>query len=65
MGYHCQNVGCTELLDRIDQLKLKAHIFGHIHEGYGEYLRGETRLINASTCTVRYAPTNPPIVFDL
>jgi hypothetical protein len=22
-------------------------------------------LINASTCTVRYAPNNPPIVFDL
>lgn len=65
MGFRCQNVGCIDLLHRIDQLKLKAHIFGHIHEGYGEYMRGETRLINASTCTVRYAPTNPPIVLEL
>lgn len=65
MEYHCKNVGCMDLLHRIDQLNLKAHIFGHIHEGYGEYRRGETRLINASTCTARYAPTNPPIVFDL
>lgn len=65
LGFRCQNVGCIDLLRRIDQLKLKAHIFGHIHEGYGEYVRGETRLINASTCTARYAPTNPPIVLDL
>jgi Icc-related predicted phosphoesterase len=65
MGFRCQNVGCIDLLHRIDQLNLKAHIFGHIHEGYGGYLRGETRLINASTCTVRYAPTNPPVVLDI
>jgi Icc-related predicted phosphoesterase len=65
MGFRCQNVGCIDLLHRIDQLKLEAHIFGHIHEGYGEYVRGETRLINASTCTARYAPTNPPIVLDI
>lgn len=54
-----------DLLHRIDQLKLKAHIFGHINEGYREYMRGEKRLINASTCTVRYAPSNPPIVLDI
>lgn len=65
MGFKCQNVGCMDLLERIDQLSLKAHIFGHIHEGYGEYRKGETLLINASTCTARYAPTNPPIILDI
>ena len=66
MGFQCRNVGCQDLLHRVDQLSsLKAHIFGHIHEGYGEYRRGQTRLINASTCTERYEPTNPPIVLDL
>lgn len=65
LGFTCQNVGCFDLLSRIDQLSLKAHIFGHIHEGYGCYERGQTRLINASTCTARYSPTNPPIVLDL
>lgn len=64
-GPSSQNAGCRDLLERIDQLALKAHIFGHIHEGYGEYQRGQTRLINASTCTRRYAPTNPPIVLDI
>ena len=65
LGFRCQNVGCVDLLHRIEQLSLKAHIFGHIHEGYGNYQRDKTRLINASTCTARYAPTNHPIVLDL
>jgi len=65
MGFECQNVGCGHLLNRIHELSLKAHVFGHIHEGYGEYSLGDTRLINASTCTEGYEPTNPPIVLDI
>lgn len=65
MGFKCQNVGCQDLLDRIDQLCLKAHVFGHIHEGYGQYQRGKIQLINASTCTARYLATNPPVVLEL
>ncbi len=65
LGFKCQNVGCIDLLDRIQQLSLKAHIFGHIHEGYGEYQQGQTTLINASTCTARYEPRNAPIVIEV
>lgn len=65
LGFKCQNVGCVDLLHRIQQLSLKAHIFGHIHEGYGEYWRGSTRLINASTCTARYEPNNEPVVVEI
>lgn len=65
LGFRCQNVGCTDLKFRIAQLSLTAHIFGHIHEGYGEYQRGDTRFINASTCNARYEPINPPIVLDI
>lgn len=65
MGFQYQNVGCANLSNRIHQLSLKAHIFGHIHEGYGAYSRGNTCLINASICTERYEPTNPPVVLDL
>jgi hypothetical protein len=32
--------------------------------GYGVSSDGDTVFINASTCTRRYQPTNPPIVFD-
>lgn len=60
-----ENVGCLDLLDRIEHLSLKVHVFGHIHEGYGEYSLANTRLINASTCTVHYRPDNRPIVLDV
>ncbi|MGC8119994.1 metallophosphatase domain-containing protein [Marinobacter sp. VGCF2001] len=65
MGFKSQNVGCADLLARIQELALKAHIFGHIHEGYGEYQQGQATLINASTCNARYEPRNAPIVIDL
>ncbi|WP_193074581.1 metallophosphatase domain-containing protein [Pseudomonas sp. FME51] len=61
----CRNVGCRDLLERIDELSLKAVVFGHIHEGYGLYQRGHTKLVNASTCTERYEPYNPPVILDL
>ncbi len=58
--------GCIDLLREIqDRIKPKVHVFGHIHEGYGVSSDGVTDFINASTCTFRYRPTNPPIVFEL
>jgi len=65
LGFKCQNVGCVHLRDRIYTLSLKAHIFGHIHEGYGEYQQGRAKLINASTCIARYEPRNAPIVIEI
>jgi len=41
------------------------HIFGHIHEGYGQTTDGHTQYINASTCDGRYHPGQAPVVFDL
>jgi Icc-related predicted phosphoesterase len=64
-GLEFDNVGCRDLQARVQQLTLQAHIFGHIHEGYGQYLRENTRFINASTCNVRYQPVNPPIIVEL
>ncbi len=65
LGWQNQNVGCVDLLHRVRQLSLKAHVFGHIHEGYGKYVQASTTFVNASTCTERYEPTNPPIVVDI
>ena len=59
-------VGCEALLDRLESLpSIKAHIFGHIHEGYGTKEHNGKMFINASICTVDYRPSNVPIVFDL
>jgi Icc-related predicted phosphoesterase len=64
-GGTAQNVGCADLLRRLSALSLKAHVFGHIHEGYGVYELGGVRLVNASSCTERYQPSNSPIVVEL
>jgi len=60
-----EKVGCADLLDVINNIKPKFHIFGHIHEGHGAVIGQSTAFINASTCTARYKPTNNPIVIDL
>jgi predicted phosphodiesterase len=59
------HVGCEELLKVVERVRPKVHVFGHIHEAYGQVVKGPTRFVNASNCTLRYQPTNPPIVVDL
>jgi Icc-related predicted phosphoesterase len=56
--------GCADLLDALDRVRPRLHVFGHIHEGYGQTLAGATRCINASICNVNYAPANAAIVVD-
>lgn len=59
-------VGSTELLNRVRRLeKLKCHVFGHIHEGYGVEEIEDVFFVNASTCTGDYRPVNKPIVIDI
>jgi Icc-related predicted phosphoesterase len=55
------NVGCHQLLYVVEQIKPKMHVFGHIHEGYGMSENDHTLFVNASICTLEYAPTNEPI----
>jgi Icc-related predicted phosphoesterase len=45
--------------------KLQLHIFGHVHEGYGESRLGEVHFVNAASCDRDYQPVNAPIVVDL
>jgi hypothetical protein len=58
-------VGCEDLLHRIREVKPSLHIFGHIHEGYGEYKIGETVFLNASICDENYKLTNKPLEWEL
>jgi len=60
-----EHVGCEDLKRRLCELNLRAHIFGHIHEGYGTKTINDCKFVNASTCTNRYQPLNLPIVIDL
>lgn len=56
------NSGDSELLARVLEFKPKLHIFGHIHEGRGEYRLGTTRFINAASIT-RYI--HPPVMVEV
>jgi Icc-related predicted phosphoesterase len=58
-------VGCQDLLRRIEEIKPRLHIFGHIHNGYGMSMASGTTFINASICDEQYRPCNAPIVYDM
>ncbi len=60
-----ENTGCEELRKKVETIRPKLHIFGHIHCGYGQAENFGIRFINASNCDESYEPTNQPIVIDL
>jgi len=59
-----ETVGCLDLLTAVRLVQPKLHVFGHIHEGYGQYQNDHTIFINACSCNMNYQPINPPVVFD-
>jgi Icc-related predicted phosphoesterase len=75
LGYHCGSIG---LATKILKINPKLHVFGHIHESYGN--RGldisekrrsifieicPTKSINASYVNEHYEPVNKPIRVEL
>lgn len=64
-GPDIEHVGCADLLDKVREIKPKLHVFGHIHEGYGEMAKEGTIFVNASSCNRQYRPVNAPIVVEL
>jgi Icc-related predicted phosphoesterase len=55
-----EEVGCEDLLNRLNQVKPSLHIFGHIHEGYGNILKNGTSFFNASVLDLNYCLRNEP-----
>ena len=60
-----KNVGCADLLNAVNRIKPKYHIFGHIHPAYGIYKNDDTTFINASVCNEQYEPINKPVVINI
>ncbi len=63
--YDGREVGCQDLLERLEAVQPRLHVFGHIHEAYGQKQVGETLYVNASSCTLRYQAIQKPIVIDM
>ncbi len=67
--YWVENTGCEELRKKVEKIakfgRLKLHVFGHIHCGYGQTEEFGVKFVNASNCDEEYNPSQLPIVIDL
>lgn len=67
--YSFNSVGDKSLMNRVEQINPKYHIFGHIHEDAGRILKLhnlDTQFINASVVNLRYKLINPKgITFNI
>lgn len=60
------HAGCDNLTETIKKLpKLKAHLFGHIHQSYGQTEINGVKYINAAICNESYLAVNKPIVIEI
>jgi len=62
---NANHLGCPILENYVNKTKPLAHIFGHIHEGYGLETTKDTLFVNASICTGNYTPSNKPITVKI
>jgi Icc-related predicted phosphoesterase len=61
------NAGSDSLLSAVGRIQPEVHIFGHIHEAYGE-LEDKgigTHFYNVAHCNLQYEPVQPPVVIDI
>lgn len=63
-GYGDYDLGCELLRERIDIVKPKIHVFGHIHGSAGYKFDGNTHFFNASILNERYSYQNRPMTID-
>jgi Icc-related predicted phosphoesterase len=59
-----EKVGCEDLRRRVIDIQPKIHVFGHIHEAYGQVHEDGVHYINASCLNHQYMPVFDPIVVD-
>lgn len=63
-GRQYDNLGCELLAEKIERLKPKIHVCGHIHSGYGYEFKNGTHFFNAAVLNERYRYTQKPMTFD-
>lgn len=59
------NVGCEELLKRVEKIRPKFHIFGHIHSASGIHKTEHTTFINASVLDDNYKMKYGPRIITI
>ncbi|MFW6219891.1 MAG: metallophosphoesterase family protein [bacterium] len=66
-SHHSQeHTGSPSLYDEvINRIKPKVHVFGHIHEEYGQKEINGIKFVNASVLNARYQMVNKPILIEI
>ncbi len=59
-----EHLGCKFLYDKILQIKPKYHLFGHIHQDYGEYESNNIHFINGAIVNNSEEVIRKPISFS-
>lgn len=59
------HAGCEELLKAVERIKVKYHIFGHIHSSNGKYQTKDTTFINASVLDEDYCLEYEPKIINI
>jgi len=59
-----RRTGCPHLLERIGQVQPRLVVFGHIHEGRGQWEIGKSVLANVTVLNEKYEPAYAPWIFD-
>lgn len=60
--FHC---GPQSLTDAVRRIRPALHVFGHIHESYGQEESGGTKFGNAAICDLSYKVVNKPLVYEI
>ena len=64
-GNNFENTGSPSLLEKIKEIKPKLVVFGHIHEGRGQWKLNNTILANVTILNEKYEKTYKPMIFEL
>ena len=62
--YNEPNLGCSLLRVKVDEIKPKIHVFGHIHGSYGYKFHNGIHFINASILNEKYQYKNKPLTVE-
>jgi len=62
--YYHSLLGCELLKERLDSIRPKIHVSGHIHGGHGHTYNGKTHHFNASVLDESYFYSNLPFNFN-
>ena len=63
-GRPWDSLGCELLAERIERLRPKIHVCGHIHSGYGYEFKDGTHFFNASVLDEQYEYTQKQMTYD-